>query len=66
MLKRNWGLSVLSAFFDPETRNLTPFERVGNEDAGASAMIKEPVIAVVEVPLLPDTVPTSANVISSS
>jgi hypothetical protein len=38
---------------------LTPAGRDGKVDAGASAIITDPVIAVVEVPLLPEIVPMS-------
>lgn len=39
---------------------MTPDGKFGNKPGGLFAMISEPDIAVVEVPLLPDTVPTSA------
>jgi hypothetical protein len=44
----------------PETKNFTPAAIDGNLELGSSAIISDPDIAVIEDPLLPDTVPTSA------
>jgi hypothetical protein len=45
----------------PETKSFTPDASCGNLEAGSSAMISDPDIAVVEVPLLPEIVPTRAK-----